>query len=133
MTAAGVTPTSPTSTYSYGYADSTWGDKLTSYRGVSIYYDEIGNPLSYYNGSSYTFAWTGRQLKSATKGGLKYTYTYNDEGIRTSKTVGGVTTTYYLSGAQIIAEETNGNVTIYLYDASGTPVGMWTIFYSVWL
>ena len=124
MTAAGVTPTSPTSTYSYGYADSTWGDKLTSYRGVSISYDEIGNPLSYYNGSSYTFAWTGRQLKSATKGGLKYTYTYNDEGIRTSKTVGGVTTTYYLSGAQIIAEETNGNVTIYLYDASGTPVGM---------
>ncbi len=34
LTAAGTTPTSPTSTYNYGYS-SGWGDKLTSYRGVS--------------------------------------------------------------------------------------------------
>ena len=38
------------------------------------------------------------------------TFTYNDEGIRTSKTVNGVTTTYYLSGSQIIGEETEGNI-----------------------
>ena len=36
-------------------------------------------------------------------------FTYNDEGIRTSKTVNGVTTTYYLYGSQIVGEETNGN------------------------
>ena len=41
---------------------------LTSYRGVSITYDQVGNPLSYYNGSSYTFSWTGRQLTGITKG-----------------------------------------------------------------
>ena len=52
LTAAGTTPSSPTSTYNYGYSSSAWGDKLTSYRGVSITYDAIGNPLSYYNGSS---------------------------------------------------------------------------------
>ena len=46
-----------------------------------------------------------------------------DEGIRTSKTVNGVTTTYYLSGSQIIAEETSGNLTVYIYDASGSPIG----------
>ena len=100
------------------------GDKLTSYSGVSITYDQVGNPLSYYNGSSYNFTWTGRQLTGATKGGITYSFTYNDEGIRTTKTKGGVTTTYYLDGSRIVAEETNGNVTVYLYDSEGLPIGM---------
>ena len=38
-------------------------------------------------------------------GSNTYAYTYNDEGIRTSKTVNGVTHTYHLSGSQIVAEE----------------------------
>ncbi|MBE6644827.1 MAG: RHS repeat protein, partial [Ruminococcaceae bacterium] len=124
LTAAGTTPTSATSTYSYGYSSGAWGDLLTSYRGQAITYDAIGNPLSYYNGSSYTFTWTGRQLTGATKGGHIFTFTYNDEGIRTSKTKNGVTTTYYLNGSQIMAEETSGNVTVYLYDSQGMPIGM---------
>ena len=124
LTAEGTTPTSATSTYSYGYSSSGWGDMLTSYRGVSITYDEIGNPLSYYNGASYTFTWTGRQLTGAVKGSNSYTFVYNDDGIRTSKTKNGVTTTYYLNGSQIMAEETNGNVTVYLYDSQGLPIGM---------
>ena len=77
---------------------------LTSYRGVSITYDQVGNPLSYYNGSSYNFTWTGRQLTGATKNNVTYSFTYNDEGIRTSKTKGNVTTTYYLEGSRIVAE-----------------------------
>ena len=124
LTAAGTTPTSPTATYNYGYSSSGWGDMLTSYRGVSITYDTIGNPLSYYNGANYTFSWTGRQLTGATYGENTYTFTYNDEGIRTSKTKNGVTTTYYLNGSQIMAEETNGNITVYLYDSDGMPIGM---------
>ena len=51
------------------------------------------------------------------------TFTYNEDGIRTSKTVNGVTTTYYLNGSQIIGEETNGNITLYIYDAAGSPLG----------
>ena len=117
-------PTNPITTYTYGYTDSEWGDLLTSYRGQSITYDEIGNPLSYYNGTRYTFTWTGRQLTGAVKGSNTYSFTYNDEGIRTSKTVNGVTTTYYLNGSQILGEETNGNVTVYVYDESGLPIGM---------
>ncbi|MBE6644306.1 MAG: hypothetical protein E7612_02880 [Ruminococcaceae bacterium] len=124
LTAEGTTPTSATSTYSYGYSSGTWGDLLTSYRGQAITYDAIGNPLSYYNGSRYTFTWTGRQLTGASYDGNTYTFTYNDEGIRTSKTKNGVTTTYYLNGSQIMAEETNGNVTVYLYDSQGLPIGM---------
>ena len=65
------------------------------------------------------FTWEGGKLVSATVGSKNMIFTYNDEGIRTSKTVNGVKTTYYLSGSQIIAEETNGNVTYYLYDSTG--------------
>ena len=51
-------------------------------------------------------------------------FTYNDEGIRTSKTVDGITTNYYYSGGQLVAEETNGNITVYLYDAVGAVIGI---------
>ena len=50
-------------------------------------------------------------------------FTYNDGGIRTSKTVNGVTTTYYLDGSRIVGEETNGNITVYFYDSLGLPIG----------
>ena len=112
---------SPVSTKSYGYS-SGWGDMLTSYDGTEITYDAIGNPLNYYTGQA--FSWQGRQLVGVVDGSNTYSFTYNDEGIRTSKTKNGVTTTYYLNGAQIMAEETNGNITVYIYDASGTPIGM---------
>ena len=91
---------------------------------MQITYDEIGNPLTYNNGTAYTFTWKGRQLIGATKGGNTYSFTYNDNGDRTSKTKNGVTTTYYLNGSMIVAEETNGNVTVYLYDSIGTPIGI---------
>lgn len=83
------------STISYGYS-TTWKDQLTTYNGSSITYDAIGNPLTYYNGLNFTWE-NGRQLASVTKGGASLAqYSYNDEGIRVSKTVNGVTTKYYL-------------------------------------
>ena len=109
----------------YSYGDTNWGDKLTAYRGVSFAYDEIGNPLSYYNGRSYTFTWEyGRRLATAEVGSMELEFTYNDEGIRTSKTVNGVTHTYRLNGSQIIAEEFGSTLLVYLYDAAGSPIGM---------
>ena len=112
----------PISTKNYGYSAYGWGDLLTSYGGTQITYDDIGNPLSYYTGQE--FSWQGRQLSSVVDGSDTYTFVYNDQGIRTSKTKNGVTTTYYLNGSQIMAEETNGNITVYVYDASGMPIGM---------
>ena len=117
----------------YNYNDADWGDLLTSYKPadsnttVTISYDDIGNPLSYYNG--YTFTWAkGRQLVEAQNGTNTYTYTYNADGIRTSKTVNGVKHTYLLSGSTIMAEywQQSGvqHVLIYLYDNAGAPVGM---------
>ena len=110
------------STKSYTYGSSGWGDLLTKFNGINITYDEIGNPLSYYNG--YSFTWTGRRLTGATNGNNTYSFTYNDEGIRTSKTVNGVTTEYYYSGTKLAAEVTNGTVTMYFYDESDAPLGV---------
>jgi len=96
---------------------------LTSYNGTAITYDGMGNPLSYYNGVSYTFSWDGRNLVGATLGSNTYTFTYNDQGQRVTKTKNDVTTRYYWSGSLLLAEETDGNVYIYLYDEQGSPIG----------
>ena len=117
-------PTITTTTATLSYTDSQWGDLLTSYDGHTITYDAIGNPLSYYNGSAYTFTWEGRRLVGTVKGSNTMSFTYNDEGIRTSKTVNGVTHTYQLNGSQIVSEEWGDKLLIYLYDASGSPIGM---------
>ena len=108
-------------TYTYGYSTGAWGDQLTSFNGASITYDAVGNPLTYYNGS--TFGWTGRRLTSATKGGKSYTFTYDDGGIRQSKTKDGKTTTYYYDGGKLIAERNNDAAVIYIYDELGRPLG----------
>ena len=57
----GTTSGTPIETKSYGYGDSSWGDLLTHYNSVAMTYDTIGNPLTYYNG--FTFSWKqGRRL-----------------------------------------------------------------------
>ena len=43
-------------------------------------------------------------------------FTYDDNGIRTSKTVNGVTHTYQLNGSQIVAEQWSNKLIVYLYD-----------------
>ena len=51
-------------------------------------------------------------------------FTYNSDGIRTSKTVNGVKHTYYLNGNLIMAEQWGDKLLVYLYDVSGSPIGM---------
>jgi len=79
--------------------DATWRDLLTCYDGQCITYDAQGNP-TYYLG--HTLTWEkGRQLKSFDGN----TYTYNANGIRTSKTINGIKHTYTLDGTKILREE----------------------------
>jgi len=47
-------PGTPTKTINYAYGDTNWKDKLTSYNGKAISYDEIGNPESY---DDWAFTW----------------------------------------------------------------------------
>ena len=82
----------------YAYGDDTWKDLLTEYNGQPIEYDEQGNPTSYLG---HTLTWEkGRQLKSFDD----IQYTYNANGIRTSKTVDGVQHNFVLDGAKILRE-----------------------------
>ena len=97
----------PLDIVSYTYGDSTWGDLLTSYDGQTITYDNIGNPLSY---RGKTLTWNGRQLKSV--GNTVYTYDVN--GLRTSKTVGN-TTTYYTWEDGNLIHQTDGTTSLHFW------------------
>ena len=46
-------------------------------------------------------------------------YTYDDSGLRTSKTMNGVKTEYYRSGSRLIGQKQGSNVMQFLYDANG--------------
>ena len=100
-----TTPSLLLESYTYSYGNSNWKDQLTSFNGNSITYDGIGNPLSYYNGSSYTFTWqNGRELASAVKGSNSVSYKYNTDGIRVSKIVNGILHEYTLDGNKVARE-----------------------------
>ena len=112
----------PTATISYSYGDSNWKDKLTKYgNNPTITYDEIGNPL-YYNGKHLTWQ-NGRQLATLGTSGLSTSYTYDDSGIRTSKTVNGTKTQYYLNGSTILTQITGDNRFDFFYDENGLLLG----------
>jgi len=112
----------PTRIIPYVYGDTNWKDKLTSFDGKAITYDAIGNPLTY-DGSTMTWE-QGRRLASYSKTGLSVSYIYNENGIRTSKTVNGVTTTYRLSGSQVTYESNGTDNLYYTYDTQGQLVSV---------
>ena len=87
----------------YTYGDEHWKDLLTKYGDKNITYDAQGNPVNYLG---HTLTWEkGRQLKKFVKtDGTVIDYTYNANGIRTSKTVNGVKHTYTLDGTKILRE-----------------------------
>lgn len=111
------------STITYAYGNTTgWKDQLTAYNGQSITYDAAGNPLTYLDGM--TFTWQGgRELAKTVKSGVTTTYQYNDNSVRTKKTVGGVTTEYYLNGDTVMAEKKSGNLIVYMFDENGERYG----------
>ena len=77
-----------TQLHSYEYGNSEWLDLLTEFDNQPIYYDEIGNPTSYYNGTRWDFEWAnGRQLTKASRDRKIIVYSYDMAGIRDSKTV----------------------------------------------
>ena len=126
-----VNMTQPISWESFGRDGNEWGDRCAGYIGggssVAITYDEIGNPINYYNGSSYTFSWeNGRRLAGVVDGSSTYSYEYNQDGIRTYKNVWGTGYEYILNGTQIMVEREyviGSNRTVaerrYFYDANG--------------
>ena len=104
--------------YTYGTdADAGWSKLLTSYNGQSIDYDAIGNPISYRGA---TLSWgNGRELRGYVGGGNTITYTYDDTGLRTSKTVNGAKSEYLYVGGQLQGEVRDGHHIHYSYDSFG--------------
>ena len=78
---------------------------MVNYDGTAITYDEIGNPQNWRDGMS--FSWTGRQMDSVTKNGVTTTYTYDSNGLRTSKTTGDDVTEYTYLGSSLVYQVTN--------------------------
>lgn len=107
----------------YTYGNEAWGDQLTAVNSVAIAYDAIGNPTTF---NGYDLTWHGRQLKQMSRNGVQslLKFMYNADGIRTNKIVDGVNHVYTLNGTQIVSEAWGTNLLIYLYDESGSPIGL---------
>ena len=102
----------------YAYGDEHWHDLLTAYNGQTITYDAQGNPLKY---RGHTLTWEkGRQLKTFDGN----TYTYNANGIRTSKTVNTGKHEYILDGTKILRETWGNNTLVPLYDNEESVCGI---------
>ena len=145
-----LTASNGTATNTYTYANDQWRDLLTAFDGQAIAYQGqiydaetntvtgtavSGNPVSYYNGTRWSFGWTnGRQLVSADSTGTEVDFTYSADGLRMTKTVGGVTHTYYYAGGKLL-RETYGDTTLdFFYDANGNPFALKvddTVYYYI--
>ena len=118
----------PAETTTFTYGNSAWPDELTSVNGTSLTYDANGNVLTYGN---MEFEWTnGRVLSEITvnpedPNGTAdvYSYTYDENGIRSSKTVNGTTTTFTTKDGVILSQTDGTNTMYFQYDSSGNPAG----------
>ena len=123
-------------TVPYSYTNSAWKDQLTSYDGESITYDASGNPTNYLGA---TLVWEGQRLKSYTPKASSsghansYVYSYDENGIRTRKTIGSTVTDYYYNGTLLMGTvktttNSNGSTTTsklrFSYDADGKVVAV---------
>ena len=119
---SGVTATKTTN---YTYGDSNWKDKLTAYGSTPITYDAIGNPLTY---RGFTLTWqNGRQLAAMQFMQMRIGFTYDVDGLRTSKTIFNVDLEhkYYYADDRLQYETIGDSSALwYFYDADGNPSGI---------
>ena len=112
----------PAETIVYSYPSTGWKDQLVSYNGQGITYDQIGNPLSYWNGMEFTWG-NGRQLTGIANGSHTVSYQYDSNSMRTKKTVDGVTTEYFLNGSTLLSQVTGDTQLDFFYDDLGNAMG----------
>ena len=108
-------------TVSYTYGDAAWRDLLTAYNGEAITYDGIGNPTNY---RGWGMTWQGgRQLASMQKDGTTLSFSYNDAGLRTEKTVNGATRRYIWNSSQLMADVGASDAFYFHYSSGGELIG----------
>ena len=93
------------------------GDRLVSYGGADFVYDVMGNPTTYRNMSC---VWEkGKQLKSISDGANTVSFTYDEFGMRTTKTAGGITTNYVYENGKLLREVTGSEKIDFVYGSDG--------------
>ena len=111
----------------YYYEDYGWGDLLTycyygGAYGAVVSHDAIGNMLS---DGERTYTWRyGRELTTLTKDGKTWNFTYDADGMRTSRVYGNTYYKYAYNGGQLSWMDVIGNILRFTYDASGKPVSV---------
>lgn len=99
----------------YRYKDGT--DRLISFGTELFAYDDMGNPTTYRNMSC---MWEkGRQLKSISDGANTVSFTYDEFGMRTTKTAGGITTNYVYENGKLLREVTGSEKIDFVYGSDG--------------
>ena len=117
-------PSELISVKTYTYSDTNWKDKLTSYNGTNITYDEIGNPLSYRDGMTFTWE-NGRNLKTVSTGSNTITMQYDSEGLRTQKKYNNERINYYYdNNKNLTGMDCSGVVLFFHYDSNGNVTAM---------
>jgi RHS repeat-associated protein len=134
-----LTAQNATGTHTYTYGNVDWRDLLTAYDGHAFTYEQSatgkpsGNPTTYYNGTEYGMTWKmGNQLATASKTGKSMTFSYDADGIRTSKTVASgnktVTYNYLTQDGKVMRQEWEKDDVNYqldfFYDTQGKPLGV---------
>ncbi len=104
----------------YSYNQDGWKDRLLSFNGESCQYDVIGNPIVYRNR---TLSWQGRRLLRYGNNEYYAEYTYDVNGMRTSKhavtPAGTVNSKFIYDNNNLVAEQRNGTWIYYLYGVDG--------------
>ena len=68
--------------------------------------------------------WQGRRLTGATNGTTTTAYTYDENGLRTQKTVNGTATQYRYHGSVLISQVSGNDKLLFSYDANGNVVAV---------
>ena len=72
----------------------------------------------------YSMTWVkGRQLSAVSDADTSITFKYNNNGIRTKKTVNGVDTEFTYVGDMLVSQKTGNEIINFAYTAGGAPYG----------
>lgn len=107
----------------YKQANAAYFDNAQLVKDIweSYTYNIGGNPLAY---RGMTMAWEGRQMAALTGTGLNASYTYDADGIRTTKTVNGEDSEYYYGDGLLYFEKRGNSLFYYTYDTYGNLAGI---------
>ena len=120
-TAKMVFPAIAKKTDLYTYVAVGWVDKLAYVRGKHLTYDDVGNLLTY-NGKTHTWG-EGRQLATFENGSVSAAYKYDENGLRTQKTVGNKTYSYTWANEKLVGSTDGTNALRFIYGSGSAPVG----------